>query len=63
MKNELFAAIKKDPAKLKELVTGKESDDVYVRSLENADIDILPTLYNNNRDKILASTSGTILDL
>lgn len=63
MKNELFAAIKKDPAKLKELVTGKESDDVYIRSLENADIDTLPTLYNNNKDKILASTSGTILDL
>lgn len=63
MKNELFAAIKKDPAKLKELVTGKESDDIYVRSLENADIDILPILYNNNKDKILASTSGTILDL
>lgn len=63
MKNELFAAIKKEPNKLKELVTGKESDDVYVRSLENADIDILPTLYNNNKDKILASTSGTILDL
>lgn len=63
IKNQLFAAIKKEPAKLKELVTGKESDDVYVRALENIDIDILPSIYNNNKDKIVWSLSGAIIDL
>lgn len=63
IKNELFANIKKAPNKLKELVTGKEGDDIYVRSLENSDIDTLPTIYQTNKDKIVWSMSGAILDL
>lgn len=63
IKNELFANIKKAPNKLKELATGKEGDDIYVRSLENSDIDTLPTIYQTNKDKIVWSMSDAILDL
>ncbi len=63
IKNQLFAAIKKEPTKLKELVTGKESDDVYVRSLDNSDLDTLPTIYQSKKDQILWSVSGAIIDL
>jgi len=59
----LFWAIKASPEKLQELVQGKEGEDVYVRSLDNTDIDTLPTIYQSNKDQIVGSVSGAIIDL
>jgi protein-export membrane protein SecD len=63
MKNELFDNIKKYPNKLKDFVTGKEWDDVYVRSLERIDITTLPNIYQTNKQKIIGSKSWSIIDL
>jgi protein-export membrane protein SecD len=63
MKTELFNAIKKSPQDITNLVSGKEGDDVYVRSLQDSDIDTLPIIYNTNKQKITSSTSWSIIDL
>jgi hypothetical protein len=63
MKTALFDAIKKSPQDITNLVSGKEGDDVYVRSLQDSDIDTLPIIYNTNKQKILSASSGSIVDL
>lgn len=63
MKTALFDAIKKSPQDITNLVSGKEGDDVYVRSLQDSDIDTLPIVYTTNKQKILSASSGSIVDL
>lgn len=63
MKNELFKNIKANPEKLDELVSGKEGDDIYVRSLEKTDIDELQNIYQINKNKFIDAKKWDIIDL
>lgn len=62
-KDKLFASIKATPEKLSELVTGKEGDDVYVRTLTKTDMDELQNIYQININKFLNAKQGDIIDL
>jgi protein-export membrane protein SecD len=63
MKTKLFNTIKESPQDITNIVNGKESDDVYVRLLQDSDIDTLPIIYDTNKQKILSASSGSIVDL
>ena len=58
----IFSEIKKSPNKLQEIVKWKESDDVYVRSLQENDLDTLPSIYGQNKDKLINAVSWDIID-
>lgn len=59
---EMFSKIKKNPETINEAVIGKEWEEIYGQVFSGTDIDSLPLVYENNREKLLNAKAWAILD-
>lgn len=64
--SKLFADIKKNPSTIAQIVSTYSSEDLSASALSGEDVDVLATnypFYANNRDKIIKSQKGDMIDL
>ena len=63
MTKDLFNQIKESPDDLAKIVVWRESEDIYAQAFSGTNYDMLPLVYQNNREKVLSAKPWSIIDL